>query len=95
MILESHVMIHSRKSEVSGMDKIKVTMYDRQLDSNRYRYVAHTTSLCGFGGSRQEAIGNLLNQINKHVPKDFKFTRIDLEVQDSDYFRNLIWVGLA
>ena len=77
------------------MSKIKVTIYDRQTDSKGYRYVAHTTSLCGFGSSRPEAVSNLLIEINKHVPKDFNFNRLDLELQDRDYFRNLTSLGLS
>jgi len=73
------------------MSKIKVTVYDRQTDSEEYRYAAHTISLCGFGCSRQEAISNLLMQINRHFPRGFNFSDFDLEVQHGNYLGNLLW----
>ena len=70
------------------MSKIKVTIYDRQTEAEGCRYVAHTDSLCGIGHSHMEAIGDLLTQINRRVPKDFNFDRLDLEIRDVDYFGN-------
>ena len=67
------------------MSKIKVTVYDRETDGEEFRYVAHTGSFCGLGSSHSEAIGNLLIQINKHVPKDFDFNCSDLEIQQNNF----------
>jgi hypothetical protein len=69
------------RDEVSAMSKIKVTVYQRQADSEGYGHVAHAGSFCGFGNSHQEAIGNLLIRINRRVPEEFNFTFQDVEIQ--------------
>jgi len=76
------------------MSKIKVTIYERETACEGYRYVAHTDSFCGVGHSDAEAIGDLLIQINTHVPEDLYIGHPDLEVQQPGHLAKWFLRGL-
>jgi hypothetical protein len=67
------------------MNKIKVTVYERQADSAGYAHVAHAGSFCGFGNSHREAVANLLIRINNRVPEGFNFNYQDVEIQHGGF----------
>jgi hypothetical protein len=73
------------------MNKIKVTVYERQADSAGYAHVAHAGSFCGFGNSHQEAIANLLIRINSRVPEGFNFNYQDVEIQHGGFIGNWLF----